>query len=285
MCLRNYHCYYDCYRKDFIVQKDVEYWGNTENNQLVPATKEQRDLLFKKMHETSYEWDEDKKELRKIENQGEQKPIIDRILTVTNYDKMFQNCNVHKFKVGDWIISKYMHLIMQISNNDNGCYENVEIDGTKRNDSYDFIERNFKLWTIQDAKVGDVLVVNNEVFLYAYRKQMYSIVVAHCFVDSAGGFYFNGEFGYTEKGNSIHPATKEQRELLFQKMEESGYEWDVCKKKLRKINDKLDPLIDEEIDLWIQENRNIHHDDNNIVELMRDMAYYVATLTRNLYGS
>ena len=47
--------------------------------------------------------------------------------------------------------------------------------------------------------------------------------------------------------------------------------------------DKLDPLIDEEIDLWIKENTDIHHNNNDIVELMRDMSYYVATLTRNLY--
>ena len=64
-------------------------------------------------------------------------------------------------------------------------------------------------------------------------------------------------------------------------------EWDEGKKKLRKIvqnsNDRLDPLIDEEIDLWIKENSNIHHNNNDVVGLMRDMAYYVATLTRNLY--
>ena len=64
----DYHCYYDCYRECFIVQEDVEYWGNTENNQLKPATKEQRDLLFSKMKEAGYEWDAEKKELKKIHN-------------------------------------------------------------------------------------------------------------------------------------------------------------------------------------------------------------------------
>jgi len=65
----DYHCYYDCYRGDFIVQKDVDYWGYTENNQLEPATKEQRDLLFQKMKEAGYEWDAEKKELKKIINE------------------------------------------------------------------------------------------------------------------------------------------------------------------------------------------------------------------------
>ena len=51
----------------------------------------------------------------------------------------------------------------------------------------------------------------------------------------------------------------------------------------QKYDNKLDPLIDEEINLWIKENSDIHHDNNDIVKLMRDMACYVATLTRNLY--
>jgi len=61
----DYHCYYDCYREDFIVQKDLNYWGNTENNQLEPAIKEQCDLLFQKMKEAGYEWDTEKKKLSK----------------------------------------------------------------------------------------------------------------------------------------------------------------------------------------------------------------------------
>ena len=53
----DYHCYYDCYRKNFVVQEDVDHWGDIKNNQLKPATKEQRDLLFQKMCEAGYEWD------------------------------------------------------------------------------------------------------------------------------------------------------------------------------------------------------------------------------------
>ena len=83
-----------------------------------------------------------------------------------------------------------------------------------------------------------MLVLNDEVFIYAHRKQLYDIAVAHCFVNSGGGFYFDGEFGYIERGNSIHPATKEQRNLLFQKIEEAGYMWDAEKKELKKIEQK-----------------------------------------------
>ena len=37
------------------------------NKCFIPATKEQRDLLFAKMKEAGYEWNGEKKELRKIE--------------------------------------------------------------------------------------------------------------------------------------------------------------------------------------------------------------------------
>ena len=91
----DYHCYYDCHRECFIVQEDVEYWGNTKNNQLKPATKEQRDLLFQKMKEAGYEWDDEKKELNKIEP----KPDIEMItpeeslgIDSETYNKIVDEC-------------------------------------------------------------------------------------------------------------------------------------------------------------------------------------------------
>ena len=71
----DYHCYYDCHREDLIIQEDVEYWGNIENNKLKPATKEQCDLLFQKMKELGYEWDAEKKELKKQKNKSNKETI------------------------------------------------------------------------------------------------------------------------------------------------------------------------------------------------------------------
>lgn len=47
----------------------------------------------------------------------------------------------------------------------------------------------------------------------------------------------DGEFEVTQCYHYIkgaHPATKEQRDLLFQKMKEASYEWDAEEKELRK---------------------------------------------------
>ncbi len=114
----------------------------------------------------------------------------------------------------------------------------------------------FRPWTIQDAKDGDVLAVNNEVFIYAHKKQMYPIAVAHCFVNSAGGFYLDGEFGYKEY-EKISPATKERRDFLFQKMKEAGYEWDPVKKELKKIENEENEersarMTNRELALWLR---------------------------------
>ena len=63
----DYHCCYDCYRKEFIIQKDLNFWGYVKDNELKPVTKEQRDFLFQKIKEAGYVWDSEKKELRKGE--------------------------------------------------------------------------------------------------------------------------------------------------------------------------------------------------------------------------
>lgn len=52
----------------------------------MPATKEQRDLLFAKMKETGYEWDTDKKELNKI------MPHYD-IANFKPFDKVLVRCS------------------------------------------------------------------------------------------------------------------------------------------------------------------------------------------------
>lgn len=62
----DYHCYYSCYQKEFIIQEDIEYFGTIKDNKLKPATKEQCDLLFQKITEAWYTFDFEKKELIKI---------------------------------------------------------------------------------------------------------------------------------------------------------------------------------------------------------------------------
>ena len=62
----DYHASLFIDRKKLLIQKDDSHWGIVNDTKLHPATKEQRDLLFQKMHVAGYEWNDEKKELKKI---------------------------------------------------------------------------------------------------------------------------------------------------------------------------------------------------------------------------
>ena len=64
--------------------------------------------------------------------------------------------------------------------------------------------------------------------------------------NSEDGFGINIPSVLSGKLDDITPATKEQRDLLFQKMKEAGYEWDAEKKELRKIEQKPAEWSDED---------------------------------------
>ena len=150
------------------------------------------------------------------EKQGEQKPI----------DKVEP-----KFHVGDWII--FNGLILYINEVVEGYYRTISIGGIPN--SYDWdIDDIARLWTIQDAKDGDVLcegdnVDGDTIFIFKERLNDESIIT-YCdydkgeLNDSCNLFCYN-----------VMPATKEQRDLLFKKMKEAGYEWNEEKKDPKKI--------------------------------------------------
>lgn len=182
------------------------------------ATKEQCDLLFQKMKEAGYEWNDEKKELKNIE----QKPT----------DKVEP-----KFKVGDWITNGGL-LVGQVTSFD-GEYYHYMCEGIEQplhiSNAY-----NWHLWAIQDAKDGDVLftssTASHETFIF---KSIDEKGNAECYFayDSEDGFR-EGKYHFIGSAINCKPATKEQRDLLFQKMREAGYEWDDEKKELKKIEQK-----------------------------------------------
>jgi hypothetical protein len=95
----------------------------------------------------------------------------------------------------------------------------------------------FRPWTIQDAKDGDVLSWDDSkcitIFKNIYDKDSFN---SYGFVGSCTGT-FESRIAYHDiKG--AHPATREQRDLLFTKMEEAGYEWNARKKELNKVEQK-----------------------------------------------
>lgn len=142
-----------------------------------------------------------------------------------------------KFKVGDWITNDtWTHCIQSISDGfyhflEGGCLDFGKIDGY------------YRLWTIADASNGDVLVLNG----FSKEYKWIGIFKAHT-SDTSFSSHCHYNCGMCEfvsdiarctkhgiKYNDIRPATNEERDILFAKMREAGYEWDKKKKKLKNI--------------------------------------------------
>jgi hypothetical protein len=149
-----------------------------------------------------------------------------------------------KFKVGDWLVYKYGNCFAgsfmeaQVVKVKDGVY----YFSTGSTGSCKFIDDTCRLWSIADAKDGDVLT-NGTIILIVDHFGTFEnrpIIYSWYFVAS-NKFYGVGPSEPDRwEVEGFHPATKEQRDLLFAKMKEAGYEWDANKKELRKIKPHYD---------------------------------------------
>lgn len=188
-----------------------------------------------------------------LEKQGEQKiktPEESLGIDSDTYNKIVDECiygeqkhtdNVEpKFHKGEWIIHRGTENIYQVVARIDNQYQ------LKYGDNYtiqkcDDVDRCARLWDIaKDAKDGDVLftssTASHETFMF---KNIDEKGNAKCYFayDSEDGFR-EGKYHFIGRATKCKPATKEQRDLLFQKMNEAGYEWDAKKKELIKIEHK-----------------------------------------------
>ena len=152
-----------------------------------------------------------------------------------------------KFKVGNWIV--YNDNLYHVGNIAlQRYYECLRVDGTVHTFSLD-IDSKSHLWTIQDAKDGDVLSFNdghgNDSIELIKSVTGKKIEFWFCLTNGNRYEVFDGVVPYTNFASreDATPATKEQRDLLFQKMKEAGYEWNAEKKELKKIEQKFDMEI------------------------------------------
>jgi len=153
-----------------------------------------------------------------------------------------------KFKVGDWVYHEKSGNACHINKIENGLYvsdEGATISLGRQND--------WRLWTIQDAKDGDVLALDWHegedcwgkiiIFKKYHENGVERLFYGPC-VEGYGITIKNRELAWNDENvpyysqtwtSILKPTTKEQRDLLFTKLKEAGYEWDAEKKKLRKI--------------------------------------------------
>lgn len=136
-----------------------------------------------------------------------------------------------KFHEGDFIVNDYcMGKVIEVTND-------AYLLDTGQGIPFSY-EHKAHLWTIQDAKDGDVLICEEGYpFIYASNHIYSKYLTAYCGITNDGVFK-NSDKTELWTNDNVAPATIEQRELLFQKMSEAGYEWDANKKELKKIERK-----------------------------------------------
>jgi hypothetical protein len=140
-----------------------------------------------------------------------------------------------KFKVGDWTTNgEYTYKIVEVTDN---CYKCNSSEGATYLNSMNYVDKHYHLWTIQDAKAGDVLISKNK-SIFIFKKIIGYTVYDYC------GLYlekFLANSSIVDNSTTDYvPATKYQCSLLFQKMKEAGYEWNTDKLELKKISNKTE---------------------------------------------
>ena len=115
----------------------------------------------------------------------------------------------------------------------------------------------FKLWTIQDAKDGDILAISwwededlweKIVIFKKYHSNGVKGLYSTPCVEGYGNTFKNGKLAFKEEVPyysrtwtcKLHLATREQRNTLIKAIDDAGYKWDTEKKELNK-KDVFDP--------------------------------------------
>ena len=241
------------------------------NNEVYPATKERRDFLFQKMKEAGYKWDPVKKELKKTES--EEKKELKKVEP--------------KFQEGDWVVFKQdgnAHQIIRVVENvTSHTYGYDTADDYYFNDTEESVRR----WTIQEAKDGNVLcstgLHNDCIFIFNGLDNWKfdaegdrAVATGYCclFI-TADKMEFGIQGPDCIEVNTIKPATKEQRDLLFQKMKEAGYEWDSVKKELKIEKVKTRRMTHRELAWWLRDKPEEHRElKMSVDDPIIDSLYY-----------
>ena len=196
------------------------------------ATEEEKRKLFDAIKLNGYKWDAETKTLEKLE-----KP---------------------SFHEGDWVVNKFgdsWHI-------DSLDEKNYQVSDGKGNYNYFPISKQdeMRLWTIQDAKDSDVLALSwledenlwEKIIIFKkYHSEGVKGLYSMPCVEGYGNTFKNGKMAFTDEEVpyysktwtcNLHPATKEQREVLMKAINKAGYEWDKEKKELKKlVSNRFDP--------------------------------------------
>lgn len=145
-----------------------------------------------------------------------------------------------KFHEGDWIVSNDWRNVFFIKSINSGYCSLEDDNGIVHCPCMPPGESDFHHWTIQDAKDGDVLTYrpyDDKILIIIYKglgKSFDGEVGIYALLD--GGFFSESSVSICCKYMEyLAPATKDQRDLLFAKMRQAGYEWDSKNKIMNRL--------------------------------------------------
>ena len=179
-------------------------------------------------------------DLYKLEKQGEQKPtVLD--FKASNFYVSKVDGKIHditynstdklepKFKVGDFIVNDYcMGRVIEITND-------AYLLDTEQGIPFS-CEHNVHLWTIADAKEGNILAGkidgDNYILIFKTIKDGWIETYGH-YYNAVNRFCVPSQLFCRSYQGTFTPATEEQRDTLIKAMTDAGYQWDAEKKELK----------------------------------------------------
>lgn len=134
-----------------------------------------------------------------------------------------------KFNPGDWVIAKYKgELPLMITTVTFNGYKLQDLQGHTVNEYNWIVDADYRLWTLKDAKPGDVLVnILNFPFIYKGPTLFTGFPTAYCGFSEEGDFIVIKGDDIAVADERVKPATKEQRDRLFWEMKKAGYRWEA----------------------------------------------------------
>ena len=145
-----------------------------------------------------------------------------------------------KFHPGDWITDGQLTCkVLRVTNksyelhlcNDDYCHFETDVQS---------VDKYYHLWTIKDAKDGDVL----SFYIEHKGNKMVQTGIIEKYIGKHGGcsntfkvyvgvnWENNFQIGEYMGCSDIRPSTKEQYDTLFARIKGAGYRWDSEKKEL-----------------------------------------------------
>ena len=178
-----------------------------------------------------------------------------------------------KFHEGDWTVSKLDKKARQISEVHFDEYNSYYVVNGKSVNLEEY-DRLHHLWTIDDAKDGDVLAAHECIVLF---KEIDGLnIKCHCtyhFMNNPS-FYVNT----LQNKSAFHPATKEQRDTLEKAMVNAGYTFDFDKKELKKIEQSKLTEFEEAVKDMMDVYRDAIGDSDATIEEVKEHSAYLQSL-------